>query len=189
MSKIENRIRQQISKAHSKVIKRLKDIIKNGNVAVISNSVWNKPSDLIFKNFGNDANAWLKHCGVGEKLDNYDLIDILCGPESYDFVTKSELMKFKRDIWPRLYAEWEESEKKRKGKIIPVCNVADFLNSCPVLSFISSDFYSILHTASISQCTFDHHDMALSKAPPGPYLQLFRQEGFRCASPLLPSYQ
>ncbi len=117
MSKVENSIRQQISKAHSKVIKRLKNIIKNGNVAVISNSVWNKPSDLIFKNFGNDANAWLKHCGVGEKLDNYDLIDILCGPESYDFVTKSELMKFKKDIWPRLYAEWEESEKKRKAEM------------------------------------------------------------------------
>ena len=26
-------------------------------------------------------------------------------------------MKFKRDIWPRLYAEWEESEKKRKAEM------------------------------------------------------------------------
>ena len=42
---------------------------------------------------------------------------MLCGPESYDFVTKSELMKFKKDIWPRLYAEWEESEKKRKAEM------------------------------------------------------------------------
>ena len=47
----------------------------------------------------------------------WDSIDMLCGPESYDFVTKSELMKFKRDIWPRLYAEWEESEKKRKAEM------------------------------------------------------------------------
>ena len=119
MNKLNRKITKSIKQIKADMVakyqKFFKDLKKKG-IVVLDDWAWDRPITRDFNMYGADAKLYVKslHDNMVTKLGNNEINMLMEYPDSYAYVTADELKRFETVTYPKLYAEWQEDQKREK---------------------------------------------------------------------------
>ena len=119
MNKLNREITKSIKQIKADMVakyQKLFDDLKKKGVMVLDDWTWNRPTFTDFKIYGADAKLFVKSLrdNIVTKLGNNEINMLIEYPDSYTYVTADELKQFETVTYPKLYAEWQEDQKREK---------------------------------------------------------------------------
>ena len=114
---ITESIRQIKADMVAKYQKFFKDLKKKG-VTDLNDWAWNRPLDRDFKIYGADAKLYVKSLrdNTVTKFGDNEINTLIEYPDSYVYATADELKQFETVTYPKLYAEWQEDQKRVRAQ-------------------------------------------------------------------------
>ena len=119
MNKLNREITKSIKQIKADMVakyQKLFDDLKKKGVTVLDDWAWDRPIARDFKIYGADAKLYVKSLrdNMVTKLGNNEINTLIEYPDSYAYVTADELKRFETVTYPKLYAEWQEDQKREK---------------------------------------------------------------------------
>ena len=121
MNKLNREITKSIKQIKADMIAKyqefFKDLKKKG-IVVLDDWAWNRPIDRDFNIYGADAKLYVKSLrdNTITKFGNNEINMLMEYPDSYVYVTADELKQFETVTYPKLYAEWQEDQKRVRAQ-------------------------------------------------------------------------
>ena len=114
---ITESIRQIKADMVAKYQKFFKDLKKKG-IVVLNDWAWDRPLNRDFNIYGADAKLYVKSLrdNTITKFGNNEINMLMEYPDSYVYVTADELKQFETVTYPKLYAEWQEDQKRVRAQ-------------------------------------------------------------------------
>ena len=114
---ITESIRQIKADMVAKYQKFFKDLKKKG-IVVLDDWAWDRPIDRDFNIYGADAKLYVKSLrdNTITKFGDNEINMLMEYPDSYVYVTADELKQFETVTYPKLYAEWQEDQKRVRAQ-------------------------------------------------------------------------
>ena len=114
---ITESIRQIKADMVAKYQKFFKDLKKKG-IVVLDDWAWDRPIDRDFNIYGADAKLYVKSLrdNTVTKFGDNEINTLIEYPDSYVYVTADELKQFETVTYPKLYAEWQEDQKRVRAQ-------------------------------------------------------------------------
>ena len=114
---ITESIRQIKADMVAKYQKFFKDLKKKG-IVVLNDWAWDRPLDRDFNIYGADAKLYVKSLrdNTVTKFGDNEINTLIEYPDSYVYVTADELKQFETVTYPKLYAEWQEDQKRVRAQ-------------------------------------------------------------------------
>ena len=119
MNKLNREITKSIKQIKADMVakyQKLFDDLKKKGVTVLDDWAWDRPIARDFKIYGADAKLYMKSLrdNTVTKFGNNEINTLIEYPDSYAYVTADELKRFETVTYPKLYAEWQEDQKREK---------------------------------------------------------------------------
>ena len=121
MNKLNREITKSIKQIKADMVAKyqefFKDLKKKG-IVVLDDWAWNRPIDRDFNIYGADAKLYVKSLrdNTITKFGNNEINMLMEYPDSYVYVTADELKQFETVTYPKLYAEWQEDQKRVRAQ-------------------------------------------------------------------------
>ena len=121
MNKLNREITESIRQIKADMVAKyqefFKDLKKKG-IVVLDDWAWNRPIDRDFNIYGADAKLYVKSLrdNTITKFGNNEINMLMEYPDSYVYVTADELKQFETVTYPKLYAEWQEDQKRVRAQ-------------------------------------------------------------------------
>ena len=121
MNKLNREITESIRQIKADMVakyqKFFKDLKKKG-IVVLDDWAWNRPIDRDFNIYGADAKLYVKSLrdNTITKFGNNEINMLMEYPNSYVYATADELKQFETVTYPKLYAEWQEDQKRVRAQ-------------------------------------------------------------------------
>ena len=121
MNKLNRDITKSIKQIKADMVakyqKFFKDLKKKG-IVVLDDWAWNRPIGGDFNIYGADAKLYVKSLrdNTITKFGNNEINMLMEYPDSYVYVTADELKQFETVTYPKLYAEWQEDQKRVRAQ-------------------------------------------------------------------------
>ena len=122
MNKLNRDITKSIKQIKADMVakyQKLFDDLKKKGVTVLDDWAWNRPTFTDFKIYGADAKLYMKSLrdNTVTKFGNNEINTLIEYPDSYAYVTADELKRFETVTYPKLYAEWQEDQKRVRAQM------------------------------------------------------------------------
>ena len=121
MNKLNREITESIKQIKADMVakyqKFFKDLKKKG-IVVLNDWAWDRPLNRDFNIYGADAKLYVKSLrdNTITKFGNNEINMLMEYPDSYVYVTADELKQFETVTYPKLYAEWQEDQKRVRAQ-------------------------------------------------------------------------
>ena len=121
MNKLNREITKSIKQIKADMVAKyqefFKDLKKKG-IVVLDDWAWDRPIDRDFKIYGADAKLYVKSLrdNTITKFGNNEINMLMEYPDSYVYVTADEIKQFETVTYPKLYAEWQEDQKRVRAQ-------------------------------------------------------------------------
>ena len=121
MNKLNREITKSIKQIKADMVAKyqefFKDLKKKG-IVVLDDWAWNRPIDRDFNIYGADAKLYVKSLrdNTVTKFGDNEINTLIEYPDSYVYVTADELKQFETVTYPKLYAEWQEDQKRVRAQ-------------------------------------------------------------------------
>ena len=121
MNKLNREITKSIKQIKADMVAKyqefFKDLKKKG-IVVLDDWAWNRPIDRDFNIYGADAKLYVKSLrdNTVTKFGDNEINMLMEYPDSYVYVTADELKQFETVTYPKLYAEWQEDQKRVRAQ-------------------------------------------------------------------------
>ena len=121
MNKLNREITKSIKEIKADMVAKyqefFKDLKKKG-IVVLDDWAWNRPIDRDFNIYGADAKLYMKSLrdNTITKFGNNEINMLMEYPDSYVYATADELKQFETVTYPKLYAEWQEDQKRVRAQ-------------------------------------------------------------------------
>ena len=121
MNKLNREITKSIKQIKADMVakyqKFFKDLKKKG-IVVLDDWAWDRPLNRDFNIYGADAKLYVKSLrdNTITKFGNNEINMLMEYPDSYVYVTADELKQFETVTYPKLYAEWQEDQKRVRAQ-------------------------------------------------------------------------
>ena len=121
MNKLNREITKSIKQIKADMVAKyqefFKDLKKKG-IVVLDDWAWNRPIDRDFNIYGADAKLYVKSLrdNTITKFGNNEINMLMEYPDSYVYVTADEIKQFETVTYPKLYAEWQEDQKRVRAQ-------------------------------------------------------------------------
>ena len=121
MNKLNREITESIRQIKADMVakyqKFFKDLKKKG-IVVLNDWAWDRPLNRDFNIYGADAKLYVKSLrdNTITKFGNNEINMLMEYPDSYVYVTADELKQFETVTYPKLYAEWQEDQKRVRAQ-------------------------------------------------------------------------
>ena len=121
MNKLNRDVTKSIKQIKADMVAKyqefFKDLKKKGIVG-LDDWAWNRPIDRDFNIYGADAKLYMKSLrdNTITKFGNNEINMLMEYPDSYVYVTADELKQFETVTYPKLYAEWQEDQKRVRAQ-------------------------------------------------------------------------
>ena len=121
MNKLNRDITKSIQQIKADMVakyqKFFKDLKKKG-IVVLNDWAWDRPLNRDFNIYGADAKLYVKSLrdNTITKFGNNEINMLMEYPDSYVYVTADELKQFETVTYPKLYAEWQEDQKRVRAQ-------------------------------------------------------------------------
>ena len=121
MNKLNREITKSIKQIKADMVAKyqefFKDLKKKG-IVVLDDWAWDRPIDRDFNIYGADAKLYMKSLrdNTVTKFGNNEINMLMEYPDSYVYVTADELKQFETVTYPKLYAEWQEDQKRVRAQ-------------------------------------------------------------------------
>ena len=121
MNKLNRDITKSIKQIKADMVakyqKFFKDLKKKG-IVVLNDWAWDRPLNRDFNIYGADAKLYVKSLrdNTITKFGNNEINMLMEYPDSYVYVTADELKQFETVTYPKLYAEWQEDQKRVRAQ-------------------------------------------------------------------------
>lgn len=121
MNKLNRDITKSIRQIKADMVakyQKLFDDLKKKGVTVLTDWAWDRPIARDFNIYGADAKLYVKSLrdNMVTKLGNNEINMLIEYPDSYMYVTADELKQFETVTYPKLYAEWQEDQKRVRAQ-------------------------------------------------------------------------
>ena len=119
MNKLNREITKSIKQIRADMVAKYQKLfndLKKKGVTVLDDWAWDRPIARDFKIYGADAKLYMKSLrdNTVTKFGNNEINTLIEYPDSYAYVTADELKRFETVTYPKLYAEWQEDQKREK---------------------------------------------------------------------------
>ena len=119
MNKLNRDITKSIKQIKADMVAKYQKLfndLKKKGVTVLDDWAWDGPIARDFKIYGADAKLYVKSLrdNMVTEFGNNEINMLMEYPDSYVYVTEDELKKFETVTYPKLYAEWQEDQKREK---------------------------------------------------------------------------
>lgn len=119
MNKLNREITKSIKQIRADMVAKYQKLfndLKKKGVTVLDDWAWDRPIARDFKIYGADAKLYMKSLrdNMVTKLGDNETNTLMEYPDSYAYVTADELKRFETVTYPKLYAEWQEDQKREK---------------------------------------------------------------------------
>ena len=121
MNKLNREITKSIKQIKADMVAKyqefFKDLKKKG-IVVLDDWAWDRPIDRDFNIYGADAKLYVKSLrdNTVTKFGDNEINMLMEYPDSYVYVTADELKQFETVTYPKLYAEWQEDQKRVRAQ-------------------------------------------------------------------------
>ena len=121
MNKLNREITKSIKQIKADMVAKyqefFKDLKKKG-IVVLDDWAWDRPIDRDFNIYGADAKLYVKSLrdNTITKFGNNEINMLMEYPDSYVYATADELKQFETVTYPKLYAEWQEDQKRVRAQ-------------------------------------------------------------------------
>ena len=121
MNKLNREITESIRQIKADMVakyqKFFKDLKKKG-IVVLNDWAWDRPLNRDFNIYGADAKLYVKSLrdNTVTKFGDNEINTLIEYPDSYVYVTADELKQFETVTYPKLYAEWQEDQKRVRAQ-------------------------------------------------------------------------
>ena len=121
MNKLNRDITKSIKQIKADMVakyqKFFKDLKKKG-IVVLNDWAWDRPLNRDFNIYGADAKLYVKSLrdNTVTKFGDNEINMLMEYPDSYVYVTADELKQFETVTYPKLYAEWQEDQKRVRAQ-------------------------------------------------------------------------
>ena len=121
MNKLNRDITKSIQQIKADMVakyqKFFKDLTKKG-IVVLNDWAWDRPLNRDFNIYGADAKLYVKSLrdNTVTKFGDNEINTLMEYPDSYVYVTADELKQFETVTYPKLYAEWQEDQKRVRAQ-------------------------------------------------------------------------
>ena len=121
MNKLNRDITESIRQINADIVakyqKFFKDLKKKG-IVVLNDWAWDRPLNRDFNIYGADAKLYVKSLrdNTITKFGDNEINTLMEYPDSYVYVTADELKQFETVTYPKLYAEWQEDQKRVRAQ-------------------------------------------------------------------------
>lgn len=121
MNKLNRDITKSIKQIKADMVakyqKFFKDLKKKG-IVVLDDWAWDRPIAGDFNIYGADAKLYVKSLrgNMVTKLGNDKINMLIEYPDIYTYATADELKRFETVTYPKLYAEWQEDQKRVRAQ-------------------------------------------------------------------------
>ena len=121
MNKLNREITESIRQIKADMVakyqKFFKDLKKKG-IVVLNDWAWDRPLNRDFNIYGADAKLYVKSLrdNTITKFGDNEINTLIEYPDSYVYVTADELKQFETVTYPKLYAEWQEDQKRVRAQ-------------------------------------------------------------------------
>ena len=121
MNKLNREITKSIKQIKADMVAKyqefFKDLKKKG-IVVLNDWAWDRPLNRDFNIYGADAKLYVKSLrdNTITKFGNNEINMLMEYPDSYVYVTADELKQFETVTYPKLYAEWQEDQKRVRAQ-------------------------------------------------------------------------
>ena len=121
MNKLNREITESIRQIKADMVakyqKFFKDLKKKG-IVVLNDWAWDRPLNRDFNIYGADAKLYVKSLrdNTITKFGNNEINMLMEYPDIYTYVTADELKQFETVTYPKLYAEWQEDQKRVRAQ-------------------------------------------------------------------------
>ena len=121
MNKLNRDITKSIQQIKADMVakyqKFFKDLKKKG-IVVLNDWAWDRPLNRDFDIYGADAKLYVKSLrdNTVTKFGDNEINTLIEYPDSYVYVTADELKQFETVTYPKLYAEWQEDQKRVRAQ-------------------------------------------------------------------------
>ena len=121
MNKLNRDITKSIKQIKADMVakyqKFFKDLKKKG-IVVLNDWAWDRPLNRDFNIYGADAKLYVKSLrdNTITKFGDNKINMLMAYPDSYVYVTADELKQFETVTYPKLYAEWQEDQKRVRAQ-------------------------------------------------------------------------
>ena len=121
MNKLNRDITKSIKQIKADMVakyqKFFKDLKKKG-IVVLDDWAWDRPLNRDFNIYGADAKLYVKSLrdNTVTKFGDNEINTLIEYPDSYVYVTADELKQFETVTYPKLYAEWQEDQKRVRAQ-------------------------------------------------------------------------
>ena len=121
MNKLNREITKSIKQIRADMVAKyqefFKDLKKKG-IVVLDDWAWDRPIDRDFNIYGADAKLYVKSLrdNTITKFGDNEINTLMEYPDSYVYVTADELKQFETVTYPKLYAEWQEDQKRVRAQ-------------------------------------------------------------------------
>ena len=121
MNKLNREITKSIKQIKADMVAKyqefFKDLKKKG-IVVLDDWAWDRPLNRDFNIYGADAKLYVKSLrdNTITKFGNNEINMLMEYPDSYVYVTADELKQFETVTYPKLYAEWQEDQKRVRAQ-------------------------------------------------------------------------
>ena len=121
MNKLNRDITKSIQQIRADMVakyqKFFKDLKKKG-IVVLNDWAWDRPLNRDFNIYGADAKLYVKSLrdNTITKFGNNEINMLMEYPDSYVYATADELKQFETVTYPKLYAEWQEDQKRVRAQ-------------------------------------------------------------------------
>ena len=121
MNKLNREITKSIKQIKADMVAKyqefFKDLKKKG-IVVLNDWAWDRPLNRDFNIYGADAKLYVKSLrdNTITKFGDNEINMLMEYPDSYVYVTADELKQFETVTYPKLYAEWQEDQKRVRAQ-------------------------------------------------------------------------
>ena len=121
MNKLNRDITKSIKQIRADMVAKyqefFKDLKKKG-IVVLNDWAWDRPLNRDFNIYGADAKLYVKSLrdNTITKFGNNEINMLMEYPNSYVYATADELKQFETVTYPKLYAEWQEDQKRVRAQ-------------------------------------------------------------------------
>ena len=121
MNKLNREITKSIKQIKADMVAKyqefFKDLKKKG-IVVLDDWAWDRPLNRDFNIYGADAKLYVKSLrdNTVTKFGDNEINTLIEYPDSYVYVTADELKQFETVTYPKLYAEWQEDQKRVRAQ-------------------------------------------------------------------------
>ena len=121
MNKLNREITKSIKQIRADMVAKYQKLfndLKKKGIVVLDDYAWDGPIARDFKIYGADAKLYVKSLrdNMVTEFGNNEINMLMEYPDSYVYVTADELKKFETVTYPKLYAEWQEDQKRVRAQ-------------------------------------------------------------------------